>query len=222
MGNTYIGIDMSLSSTAITMLVDETYYYFSFLKDYKPKSKWCKLVEPFTTIIPVEYSYGTEKNYSTQEGIKIKEYRKTTTQIIDTISPYIKGQLIVGMETYSLNSMAGHLVDLVRLGTLLQDKLIGEFDANIDFLSPSTLKKETCILSYGVDMKGRCYSPIGIAGGSFKKHQMLEALKDYNKTSPLNDFLKYHSDEILTLKKIPSPIDDIVDSSCCLEVVLKK
>ena len=53
---------------------------------------------------------------------------------------------------------------------------------------------------------------VGIAGGSFKKHQMMLGLYEMEDNSMFKRELELYRDEIMPLKAIPSPFDDCVDA----------
>jgi hypothetical protein len=223
----YIGIDASLTSTAISVVNEKGYFFFSYLKGYEKPGKWTKLIEDFVKITGV--SYEKDDDYSTQENLKLNDYQNLVSTIIsDLKAVLVEGEVYAAIEGYSFSSAAGHLIDLVTLGTLIRDRLKSELNAELNVYSPSTLKKETCGLTYGWTQKGKkkktyiCRNTIGIAGGSFKKHQMLESIKDYNCDSELNKFCTEYFDDIYTLKKIPSPIDDLVDSYWVLKTLINE
>lgn len=223
----YIGIDASLTSTAISVYNKNGYFFFSYLKGYEKPGKWTKLIEDFVKITGV--AYNKSENYSEQENLKLKDYQDLVSIIINDIkSVLVEGDIYSAIEGYSFSSAAGHLIDLVTLSTLIRDRLKNKLNSNLDVYSPSTLKKETCGLTYGWIEKGKkkksytCRNTLGIAGGNFKKHQMLDAIKDYKCTSQLNKFCKEYYDDLSGLKKIPSPIDDLVDSYWVLKTLMNE
>ena len=53
----------------------------------------------------------------------------------------------------------------------------------------------------------------GVIGGKFNKHEMYQALTDNDTLqTPWVNFLREHQEEIMSLKKVPTPIDDINDA----------
>jgi hypothetical protein len=86
-------------------------------------------------------------------------------------------------------------------------------------LSPTTVKLESCKLTYPPTEKGKKVIKLeyrnkeGVAGGKFKKHEMYKALtENSNLQLPWVEFLREQQDDILPLKKIPTPLDDINDA----------
>lgn len=219
----YIGVDMSLTSTAISVKNSKGYSFFSYFKNYDKPGKWTKILEDFTKITGTFFNKC--EDYSEQEVLKLIDY----TTVIDLIEQDLldildDGEIHVAIEGYSYSSDAGRIIDLVTLGTLLRSRL-KDMGCKIYIYSPSTLKKETCGMIYGweTNSKGKITgtrNKIGIAGGNFKKPQMLEALKDSTIESPLCKFSKEYSDSLLTYSKIPHPIEDLIDSHWCLEVLM--
>lgn len=223
----YIGIDSSLTSTAISFYNEKHgYKYLSYMKNYSKPNKWTSKLEDFVQIKGVFYDKSDD--YSEQEKLKMTDYQLlVTTILVDLQKMIIPGEINVAIEGYSFNSLSGMLIDLVTLGTLIRDRLTNKMNANITVISPSTLKKETCGLVYGWETSGKknikytTRSKDGIAGGNFKKHQMLKALYEYNSCeSPLQKFVIEQYDEVYYMKKIPSPIDDLIDSYWLLKLLM--
>lgn len=100
---------------------------------------------------------------------------------------------------------------------MLRQKLLRLNLSDFTVFTPSTLKQQTCELVYGkqYNTKGKqipSRNTLGMAGGSFKKHEMLESLFVLNKNSKLQQILQPHINDIMKMKAIPKPIDDIVDA----------
>lgn len=223
----YIGIDISLTSTAISFYNEKYgYKFFSYMKNYTKPTKWTKRID-FVNLKGV--FYDTSEDYSEQENMKMTDYQLLVINIITDIQKFIiPGEIIVATEGYSYNSLAGRLIDLVTLGTLIRDRFTNKMGAEMIVMSPSTIKKETCGLVYGWDKKGKrvikysTRSTKGIAGGNFKKHQMLEALNDYDCDTQLKGFCDEFFEEVYHMKNIPSPIDDLVDSYWILKILMNQ
>lgn len=60
-----------------------------------------------------------------------------------------------------------------------------------------------------------------MAGGSFKKPRIYKALLHNNnlKGDKWVEFIREHSDEILGMKSIPKPIEDINDAKTLYEII---
>lgn len=220
----YVGVDASLSSTAITVFNKNGYFFFSYLKNYTKPTKWTKELD-FVNIIGVEYS--KDEDYSTQETNKMWDYQQSVECMVNDIKEVlVDGETFFSQEGYSFSSMAGHLIDLVQLGTLIRNALTLKLNADMTIYSPSTMKKETCGLTYGWTKKGKkvikyeTRNDIGIAGGNFKKHQMMKAIYDYPTDNKLSEFIDNYYDDLCIMKKIPSPIDDLIDSFWALKILM--
>ncbi len=221
----FIGIDMSLSSTAISIWNKNGYFFLSYLKNWEKPTKWTKNIMDYVKITGVKYKVS--EIYSEQENLKIDDYTANVDTIINDIKNcMIDGDIFFAIEGYSYNSETSSLIDLVTMGTLLRNKLKTILNAKMSVYSPSTLKKESCGLSYGWTKSGvrtikySTRSPDGIAGGDFQKHQMLKALNDYPCSSKLSLFTKQYFGDLYTMKSIPAPIPDLIDSYWCLKVLM--
>lgn len=220
----YIGIDISLSSTGLYILKsDKTELYFNY-KNHDKLSKWHKLLDFITYR---SYENIKDDNYSNSEILKIIAYDKISTIIVnDIISNVTPEDSIIVTEGYSYSSSnTSSLIDLVSLASLIRSKLIKYNFADFRVKSPSTLKLDTCIFSYGIIEQTskrksskpkpiKCKNKYGIAGGNFKKHDMLDAIFDtpHIIKCALKERLKNYHKELIMLKEIPKPIDDIVDA----------
>ncbi len=214
----YIGIDCSLTSTAICIEDNDKEYYYNY--NTKPINKWGKIISPICTHVNVYYSEHEE--YSESEYHKVVDYTNSVGKMMNDFGDKIPGSKI-GMEGYSYASAAGPLIDLVTLGSALRHYTIVRNPHTISIKAPMTVKVETCRIAYNILSKKVYRNLDGIAGGSFTKHQMLESLIYYNEhktnKSPLYKLLNPYADELLHLNKIPKPIEDIVDSYWVKEIV---
>lgn len=228
MYNFYIGIDLSLTSTGISIFKTKIkeYKYLSFMKNYKKPTKWTKLMLDYIDIHGVEYRYSDE--YSKQEVYKLEDYNKNMDIVVDEIFKIVGNEkVLINIEGYSYSSTnTVSLIDLIALGTLLRNKLHTKLNSEIRIVSPSELKKNTCMLVYGYKEKGKKNIIIesknteGISGGTFKKHQMLKSLNDYPCESELSIFVKENHDELSKMTTIPSPIPDLTDSYWLLKTLM--
>ena len=178
-----IGIDPSLISTAVC--VNGKLFNYCREKDALGKKgmfKWYKLAEEL-----VNYKYIEYQNYSDYmngEIIKLSDYDKITDQIISDIKENINPSLktLVAIEGFSYGSGVGDLIDLVTFSTLLRKKLFDQITEDILVVSPSTLKLESCKLTYPpIDVgkkkpKLKWMNNEGIAGGHFTKREMFLAI----------------------------------------------
>jgi hypothetical protein len=218
----YIGIDASLNSTAVCIeLADGTEFFKSFYTKEKP-DKWMKLITGPVEFHYVRYEDTKTLEYSWSERTKILNYYSVTDMIVDEVASSLTRPLsdaLIGMEGYSYSSSAGPLIDLVTFAASLKQKILS-LDTDISIYAPMTMKTETCRAVYGVDGKGIPRNDIGLAGGKFTKHEMLEAFFQYKKakSNPLYDILLPYRKEIRGLKAVPKPIDDLIDAYWALQV----
>lgn len=129
----------------------------------------------------------------------------------------------VVMEGYSYDNTGNKVLQQVQLGALFQNWWLNN-NPQIDFhmLTPKELKIGAARLTYGEkeikNKKGTNNSKwvinpnnMGIKGGNFKKHEMLQAILDEDiKDHALKNYL-LDQIEILQLKNIPKPVDDLAD-----------
>lgn len=220
----FIGIDPSLVSTAVVINGEIINYCRESKVLLKTgMSKWYKSAEPYCIYKYV--SYREFDNYSDGELTKLKDYDLITDNIISDILLRIDLSLetYIGIEGYNFGAQVGDLVDLVTFSTLLRKKLYDRVSKNIVVFSPSTLKLESCKLTYepikkevGKKVKRIEYefkNPLGISGGKFTKNDMCLAIIDNKK---IDDkwfvYLKSIKSEILGGKNIPKPHEDINDA----------
>jgi len=203
-----ISVDPSLNSTAITIYYNNKYKYYSFLKGYKPGSKWCKDLEPFVDIFNV--TYETSDVFSESEVLKLKQYSSLVNKIINIIAPYLNDSEI-RIESYSQNSKNGRIQDLVTFGTLLRHKLY-EKNENIRFITPKQLKKFIAKKVYGTSDNGVSYNNNKVAGGNFTKWDMLQCLIDSDSMSPLAVYSRDNYNIISQIKSVPKPLEDLIDA----------
>ena len=218
-----VALDPSLISTGL-VINGKVFNYCreSDAVNKKGFSKWFDLCKNNITYKYIDLSVSGD--YSETEMNKLKLYYKITNDIILTIKDNIDNTLKtkIAIEGYSYSSAAGPLIDLVTFSTLLRSKLLNITD-DITILSPSTLKLESCKLTYKPIEKiigGKkprtellYKNNIGIAGGSFTKTEMFEALiENDNFNDDYCTFLKSNKEVILASSKIPKPLEDTNDS----------
>ena len=228
-----IAIDPSLISTALVVSSGDTFKIYNYCRESKAFgkkgiTKWFGLAEEFITYKFIEYR--EYKDYSEGELVKLKDYDKISdtiiTDILENIDP--KKPTKIGIEGYSFSSSNGDIIDLVTFSTILRKKLFDKVSEDIFVLSPSTLKLESCKLTYppiniGIKKEKWIYkNKIGISGGSFTKSDMLLAIVD---NDSLDDYwakhCKFTKTDILEPKQIQKPYEDVNDAYL-IYMVLKK
>ena len=214
-----IGIDPSLISTG--MVINGKLFNYCRESDAINKSglgKWFKHSETELNLKYIEYR--KYKDYSEGELVKLKDYDKITNQIIKDIQDNIdETPTKIGIEGYSYSSDAGAIIDLVTFSTLLRKKLFDYISQDITVMSPSTLKLETCKLTYPPKNEGKkkekwvFKNNDGVSGGSFTKHGMFLSIVENNN---LNDgwakLCKSLKSEIMGISKVPKPFEDVNDA----------
>lgn len=219
MKNNYIGIDISLNSTAVFIQngIDTKILSFTNKKD---NNIYIKELEANGVNFYFIYR-ETNDEYSKNEILKIKSY--------DDLSEKIVLEIILNLDTnkktfcqiegYSYASKnTSSLLDIVALSTLIKIKLFNKIpNIDISIISPSTLKLEACKLVYKPIDVGKKKPKLeyrnnnGLSGGSFKKPEMFQAMVDGNIDTPILNMLKNYI-HLVERKKIPNPIEDIIDS----------
>lgn len=212
----YIGIDISLKSTAMCIDIDEEKHLFIYSvlsKDYK----WNKLIKDVVNIKQIEYNeYYVDieklKDYDIITDYIVNDIIKTCKIFEDDISILIEGF------NYSLKR-TNIIIDIVEFSTILKYKIFKYIkNVHIDIISPKTLKLGTCNIVYGLkhitDKNKISRNKDGIPGGNFEKKEMFLSLMDYDIKLPFKDIMTLHKDSILSKnnKIIKKPYDDIIDS----------
>lgn len=218
-----IGIDISLNSTAV--YISEKDIILSYLNETKV-SKWAKEIENDSVIVK-RIEFETNKNYSDREICKLINYNDLSDTIVNDIYDIIKDkQCDVRIEGYSFSKNTSSLLDIVSLSTLIRLKILKKLNSKITIVAPMTLKSETCKKVYGYTINKKYHKKTGkeladeiilvnddgISGGKFTKIEMYKSLLKIEMYSEYYKYILYNQDKILSLKKIPSPIDDINDA----------
>lgn len=225
----FIGLDPSLISTA--MVINGKLFNYCREKDAMNKSgysKWFKYCEDKVTFRFIEYRQT--ENYSEGELIKLKDYDKITDQIIKDIEENIDTTkpTKIGIEGYSYSSDAGAIIDLVTFSTLLRKKLYDYISKDITVFSPSTLKLESCKLTYPPINEGKkkekwvYKNSYGISGGNLTKHGMFMCIVDNLEIKDeWSNLCKTLKDDIMGASKVPKPFEDANDSWLLYQILKK-
>lgn len=230
----YIGIDTSLSSTGLYIhMEDGTEHYYNYRNTDK-RTKWHKILD---FVNYTDYENIKTDNYSDTEIAKIIQYNKITDMMVKDILKHCKPEeSTIVTEGYSFSSSnTSSLIDLICFATLLRNKLINLPFCNFVIKSPSTLKMECCMSTYKPlekhigGKKPRIEyiykNNIGIAGGRFTKHEMFQAAYDNSALDiHILKILDFHKVDIMKMKMVPKPIDDIIDAVWLVwtEILLNK
>lgn len=218
-----IGIDLSLISTGLVIYNGSDTKLFNYCRESDAinksgLSKWFKVADQVVTYRFIEYRKWD--GYSEGELVKLKDYDRITSSIINDIESNIDSSLPtkIGIEGYSYSSDAGAIIDLVTFSTLLRKKLYDYISQDITIFSPSTLKLETCKLTYPPINEGKkkdkwvYKNNSGIPGGAFTKHHMfLSIIDNKNLDDDWTNLCRSIGSEVFSLSKVPKPFEDLVD-----------
>jgi len=210
-----VGIDPSLSCTAVVIMEDgkdDVLHCFT-----TKNTKWVKAIETIATCHLT--SYRTDKGENSEVEInKLTDYRRNAYQVVDTLNLTKDDHVFI--ESYASRAK-GNIIDLVVFSTFIRERIL-DSGAELTIVTPMSLKKTWAEAIYPLDKKGvaRNYelSPntkgemLGVAGGSFKKHQMMLGLYEMKETSIFKKEMEIHRLDIMPLKDIPTPFNDFVDA----------
>ena len=232
-----VAIDPSLISTAVVVGDENNFKIFNYCRESKVygktgMTKWYKMSEQFVQYKFIEYREFAD--YSEGELTKLKDYDKITDQILDDILNNIDRTkpTKIGIEGYNFGAQVGDLIDLVTFSTLIRKKLFDKVSKDIWVMSPSTLKLESCKLTYppiikesGVKKKKiteEFRNKIGIPGGKFTKNDMALAIIE---NENLDDYWAGHcksvSGDLKGVSTIPKPYEDCNDSYLIWNIIKK-
>ena len=214
----YIGIDISINSTAIFIETNGIEKILSFTNK-KDNNIYIKELNR-SGVNFIHFDRKILKDYTDNELSKMRHYIDISDSIIDKILSIIDltKKTYCQIEGYSFSKNTSSILDIVSLSTLIRSKLLVNIkDIDMKIISPSSLKLEACKMVYKpIDIgkkkpKYEYKNSLGISGGSFKKHDMYRAIIDGKIDCIIYDFLNDYI-HILEMAKIPNPIEDIIDS----------
>ena len=214
----YIGIDISLNSTAVFIENDNGMYILSFTNK-KDNNIYIKELDRYGVKF-FHFNREISKDYSKNEILKLDHYNKISDLLLDEILNHLdlNKKTYCNIEGYSFSKNTSSILDIVSLSTLIRSSLRKSIkDIDISIISPSSLKLEACKLVYkpiNIGIRKPKYKYVneqGISGGSFKKPQMYRAIIEGKIITPIYDMLLTYSD-LMDRDKIPNPIEDIIDA----------
>lgn len=220
----YIGIDISLNSTAVYIESNIGNSILSFTNK-KDNNIYIKELDRYGVKF-FHHTRDSSDNYSDNEILKIKHYIKISDLLISEILERIDNneKTFCQIEGYSFSKNTSSILDIVSLSTLIRQSLILQIkDISITIVSPSTLKLESCKMVYkpiNIGKKKPKYeyrNNQGVSGGSFKKPHMYRAMVEGKVESPIYKMLLSYID-LMDRDKIPNPIEDIIDSIFCCKM----
>ncbi len=226
--NNYIGLDISLNSTAIYIDSNKGVFILSYTNK-KDNNIYIKELDK----CGVKFFHNdriSDSDYSKNEILKLNHYIMLSDSIIEEIILRldINEKTYCQIEGYSFSKNTSSILDIVALSSLIRANLIDGINGiDISIISPSSLKLDTCKLVYtpiNVGKKKPKYeyrNNQGISGGSFKKPHMYRAMIEGNIISPISSMLITYKD-LMDRDKIPNPIEDIIDSIFACKIKIKE
>jgi len=225
-----VGIDISIDSTAVSISrknIEDEDLIICVFTTLKKNTGWVVKTMGYIDYEFISYTYKDINDYSEKEIIKLREYDHITDIIYNKIIGNIDKteKTIISIEGFNYGLKGNSIIDVVAFSTLLKIKLLNVIKLEkIIILSPMTVKSEAASISYGYTLNKKGKKIInknsnGISGGRFDKKQMLEAYLNINENDGLSNILNKYKDELLKLKNVPKPIDDIVDSNFLMRIL---
>jgi len=228
----FIGLDISKISTAMAIENSNGENHLFNYTTKEPNYLWVKRTNEVINFR--YYNYATCESYSESEIEKLTQFVAIANDIIKDIKNTITDNypVYIMLEGYSYGSNVGPLIDLVGIGTIIRGKLL-EHVPNIkliEVIAPLSLKTQTAEYVYGYEMveKGKRVVRLtkvvntnedGVPGKSFSKHDMFKALMDAKLEVPVLEFYDIYKDDLLKMKSLPKPFDDINDAIFCKDIV---
>jgi len=203
----YVSVDFSLNSPGICIFNTEsnTHHYISYVKPGLGTKKEQKLQEDISILSDVTLVYQqdwktTFGDYSKNELAKVRRYMATADQIINIILGITKtkNDYIIAFEGTSYGSKMGtnNIIDMAAGAAILKEQMISQLHVkDILTVAPTTIKK--------------------FAGkGNMNKLQLFEAYQQNVNDDPILAQSPLHSmiKDLEIGKKIPKPLDDLVDA----------
>lgn len=201
----FVTIDFSLNSPGICVYSGNKYYFIGYLKPKTGTKKEQKMQEELNLLKDTQISHQPDwtnnENYSKSEMIKIQRHMKTADDIINFILSVTetKKQYVVAFEGSSYGSSAGtnNIIDMAAGAAILKMEMMSRLEVlDMMTIAPSTIKKHA-------------------GNGRLKKDQLwLKFLENCLEDPELHSsaLLKYCKEEIGEVKKVPKPMDDLVDA----------
>ena len=201
----FITIDFSLNSPGICVYSNDKYYFIGYLKPGTGTKKEQRMQEELNLLGDTQISHQPDwtnnENYSKSEMIKVQRHMKTADDIINFILSVTetKKQYVVAFEGSSYGSSVGtnNIIDMAAGAAILKMEMMSRLEVlDMMTIAPSTIKKHA-------------------GNGRLKKDQLwLKFLENCLEDPALKEssLWKYSKEEIGEVKKVPKPMDDLVDA----------
>lgn len=193
-----IGIDFSITSTAVCIKTEHQYHWFSFPRGFleKPHTAPFKTHREIQDFVTIQGWEGLRsKDYQKDETLKLKNLSGAIDLIYNTLEPWLNHPFQWALEGLSYGSKGSSFIDLAQWNAIFRWELSKRTGKYPYIVSPSSNKKL-------------------IGKGNQNKLDLL-----YNwKTNPLEDDilekdpLWLWAKDLNPQKDVPKPIDDLVDS----------
>jgi len=216
----FIGIDISINSTALTVYKENKYYFYNYTK-VKKNNKWIKQTSDIINYRFLDYT--SNSNFSNNLLNKIIFNDKYSDLIINDINSFDDSK-IIGIEGYNYGlKTTDSIIDISELSSIIKLKILTKVKKlnDVHIIPPKTIKINTSNLIYKTTNNKISRNNKGIAGGNFDKHDMMLAFMDSKINNTLKQYLKLNNEKILAMKNIPKPFDDIIDSLFIMEIIKK-
>lgn len=201
----FVTIDFSLNSPGICVFKNDKYHFIGYLKPKTGTKKEQQLQEELNMLEDTQISYQPDwtnnEAYSKSEMIKIQRHTQTAKDIIDMIieitgndSPFV-----IAFEGSSYGSSAGtnNIIDMAAGAAILKMEMMSRLEVlEMMTIAPSTIKKHA-------------------GKGNMKKDELwVKFLENVLNDSALenSELFSYCKSNIGPIKKVPKPLDDLVDA----------
>lgn len=198
-----IGIDFSLTSSAIFILNEETndYNIHTIISSSKQITKKSQdfLKETETIIHNIENC----RTFKYDNDFESFQCRANICKIFESIILPYKNQIKrLNIENYSFNSYSNSQIQIVSQSALIRNMLV-ENDIRYNIVAPNSLKS---FVRYYHPVQNSTYKP-------HSKHQIIEAFINHSPINFINSDVIYNSlTDFLKTKNINAPIPDIIDA----------
>jgi hypothetical protein len=201
----FVTIDFSLNSPGICIFSGNQYFFIGYLKPGTGTKAEQKIQEELRILqdcqIHDQPDWTNNEAYSKSEMIKIQRHTQTAKDIIDMIIEIIgdDSPVVIAFEGSSYGSSGGtnNIIDMAAGAAILKMELMSRLKVHdMMTVAPSTIKKHA-------------------GKGNMKKDELwVKFLNNVLNDSALENssLLKYCKTHIGETKKVPKPLDDLVDA----------
>lgn len=201
----FVTIDFSLNSPGICIFSNNRYNFIGYLKPNSGTKAEQKIQEELNLLEDTQISHQPDwtnnEAYSKSEMIKIQRHTQTANDIINMIIEIAgnKTPFVIAFEGSSYGSSAGtnNIIDMAAGAAILKMEMMSRLEVlDMMTIAPSTIKKHA-------------------GKGNMKKDELwVKFLENILNDSSLENssLLRFCQNEIGSVKKVPKPLDDLVDA----------